>query len=281
MEIENNGVKPGIKVLLIISIAIALTLVIGSLIVLRDQAKIKTSLSSYQADQLPSHEAVQEFTMLTVKSKVLITSWVYLQTLQEEKTTLRTLHNADYPFLQKRIKTLMLSWDNGLQEDMDLVFVKFDSLLMLQQQGVMANLMTYENYEDPVVKFMAENALESEIIPLANEIIVQLESIEKKLDLTTKMTGAQISSVVINSLNKVLSLIFISIVIAVILVILLIKKYRRGGYDNRSSEHVSSVTSSDVATKKIQLIEWIAKSKNEAIIDKIEALQNTAGKLRE
>jgi hypothetical protein len=280
MEIENNGVKPGIKVLLIISIVIALTLVIGSLIVLRDQAKIKTSLSSYQADQLPSQEAVQEFTMLTVKSKMLITSWVYLQTLQEEKTSLRALHNADYPFLQKRIKTLMPSWDNGLQEDMDLVFVKFDSLVLLQQQGVMANLMSYENYEDPIIKFMAENALESEIIPLANAIIAQLEILEKKLDLTTRITGTQISSVVINSLNKVLGLIFISVVIAVILIVLLIKKYKRG-YDNRSSEHVSSVPSSDVAAKKIQLIEWIAKSKNEAIIDKIEALQNTAGKLRE
>lgn len=143
---------------------------------------VKNSRDIYR----PSKDAINEFILLVTRSRMLITNWVYLQTNQDDKNALRQLQETDYPALRKRIEALAQYWGEEQKAKMDSIFNDFDALINIQRESIMANLQSFENYEDPTVKFMAENSIESEIIPLTNALIKRLNAIAEK---QTEVTG--------------------------------------------------------------------------------------------
>jgi PAS domain S-box-containing protein len=129
----------------------------------------------------PSKDAINKFELLVNRSKMLVTNWVYLQTNQEDKTALRQLQDHDYPELYDRIRKLMPMWESDSQRKwMDTVFLKFDTLINVQRETIMANLQTFENYEDPLTKLLAEDAVESQVIPRTTDLIKRLTRISAK-----------------------------------------------------------------------------------------------------
>lgn len=129
----------------------------------------------------PSQDAIQDFILMVTRSKMLVTNWVYLQTNQEDKTDLQQLQDNDYPELYERIKKLMPNWESDSQRLwMDTVFLKFDTLIQLQRSSIMSNLQSFEDYEDPLTKLLAEDAIESQIIPRTTELNRRLNRIAKK-----------------------------------------------------------------------------------------------------
>jgi PAS domain S-box-containing protein len=184
---------------------------------------VRSSRDSYR----PSKDAINEFILLVTRSRMLVTNWVYLQTNQEDKTALRQLQETDYPVLKKRIESLAKNWETSQKLKMDSVFHNFDSLINIQRESIMANLQSFENYEDPTVKFMAENSIESEVIPITNNLIVKLSAIaEKQSEVTSKS-----DTDVINSINKLKTLtlilggVFLAIaIISAIYLVLVITK---------------------------------------------------------
>jgi len=127
----------------------------------------------------PSKDAVKEFILLATQSKMLVTNWVYLQTNQDDKDALRQLQDKDYPLLRKKIKELTPKWESDSQKMwMDTVFTKFDKLITVQKESIMANLQTFDNYEDPLTKLLAEDAIEGQIIPKTKEIVKLLNKID-------------------------------------------------------------------------------------------------------
>lgn len=125
----------------------------------------------------PSKEAINDFILLVTRSKMLITNWVYLQSNTDDKDALRDLHEFDYPELKEEITGLMVDWEIDSQKQlMDSVFVEFDKLLKVEKE-VMGQLVTFENYEDPLTKLLAEDAIESQVIPLTSSIISMLDKI--------------------------------------------------------------------------------------------------------
>ncbi|HTJ50986.1 MAG TPA: GAF domain-containing protein [Cyclobacteriaceae bacterium] len=127
----------------------------------------------------PSKDAVKEFILLVTQSKMLVTNWVYLQTNQDDKDALRQLQDKDYPLLRKKIKDLTPKWESDSQKMwMDTVFTKFDKLILVQKESIMANLQTFDNYEDPLTKLLAEDAIEGQIIPKTKEIVKLLNKID-------------------------------------------------------------------------------------------------------
>lgn len=159
---------------------------------------VKSSRDNYR----PSKDAINQFILLVTRSRMLITNWVYLQTNQEDKTALRQLQETDYPALRKEIESLQQNWDHDQRLRMDTVFHEFDSLINLQRQSIMANLQTFENYEDPTVKFMAENSIESEVIPITNSLIDKLSLVAQKQNELTTQSDAE----VINSIERLKTL---------------------------------------------------------------------------
>src|SRR6185503_16868155 len=149
----------GNKILGSFIILIALFILVVS-IIFNSGNTIDNVVRSSRDNYRPSRDAVNEFILLVTRSRMLVTNWVYLQTNQEDKTSLRQLQETDYPSLRKRIQQLSQNWDEEQRLRMDTVFNHFDSLINIQRESIMANLQTFENYEDPTVKFMAENSIE-------------------------------------------------------------------------------------------------------------------------
>ncbi len=126
----------------------------------------------------PSQDGINNLILLVTRSKMLATNWVYLQTNQEDKQALRNLKNYEYPELADEIRTLMPKWESDSQRMMmDTVFTKFDVMLKVQEDGIMSQLVSFDNYEDPVTKLLAEDVVANQIIPMSTDIIDLLNKI--------------------------------------------------------------------------------------------------------
>lgn len=172
---------------------------------------VKSSRDIYR----PSKDGINELILLVTRSRMLVTNWVYLQTNSDDKTALRQLQDTDYPALRKRIESLTRNWEENQRLKMDTVFHYFDSLINIERESIMANLQSFENYEDPTIKFMAENSIESEVIPLTNQLIEKLKVIaDKQNEVTAQSDGAVIDSINrLKTLTLILGGIFLGIAI--------------------------------------------------------------------
>jgi PAS domain S-box-containing protein len=163
----------------------------------------------------PSKDAINEFILLVTRSRMLVTNWVYLQTNSDDKNALRQLQDTDYPAVRKRIQNLARNWDQTQKLRMDTVFHQFDSLIQIERESIMANLQSFENYEDPTIKFMAENSIESEVIPLTNQLIAKLNVIAADQNEVTERSDQAVIDAInrLKTLTLILGGIFLAIAI--------------------------------------------------------------------
>ncbi len=142
----------------------------------------------------PSKDAIKDLILMVTRSKMLITNWVYLQSNTEDKQALRDLHAYEYPALQKAVTDLMPKWENDSQRWlMDTVFIKFETMINAQKE-VMAQLVSFENYEDPLTKLLAEDAIETQIIPQTKDIISRLNKIADMQAVVTAESDTQLTT---------------------------------------------------------------------------------------
>ncbi|PTB90786.1 histidine kinase, partial [Marivirga lumbricoides] len=59
----------------------------------------------------PSVTAIKDFNLLIIRSKMLVTNWVYLQSNEADKQSLVTIHEEEYPAMKARITDLKEMWD--------------------------------------------------------------------------------------------------------------------------------------------------------------------------
>jgi len=158
----------------------------------------------------PSKDAINDMILMVTRSRMLATNWVYLQSNDEDKQALRELH-AEFPNLRKRIDKLKVNWDKDRQKDIDFVFTMFDNLITIQKESIMANLQRFENYEDPTVKFLAENSIESEVTPMTTKIIKKLNELaNQQTRITTDSDNKVIASIdTLRNLTVILGGIFL------------------------------------------------------------------------
>jgi PAS domain S-box-containing protein len=172
---------------------------------------VKSSRDNYR----PSKDAINEFILLVTKSRMLITNWVYLQTDADSKTALYQLQRDDYPALKKRIEALAKNWSPSQRQRMDSVYNEFERLITIQKESIMANLQSFENYEDPTVKFMAENSIESEVIPMTNNLIRKLNSLAEDQTRITAKSDADVIDAInrLKTLTLILGGVFLAIAV--------------------------------------------------------------------
>ncbi len=154
---------------------------------------------------------------------MLVTNWVYLQTNSEDKQALRDLQRQDYPQLKEELTNLMTNWESdSMKMKMDTVFQKFEALINTQKD-IMEQLVTFENYEDPITKLLAEDAIDSQIIPQTKELITRLDEIVTiQTEITNESDQELISS---SSLLKNITIILsiIIILLAIVSALLLVR----------------------------------------------------------
>ena len=143
----------------------------------------------------PSKDAMQELSLLATRSKMLTTNWVYLQSNADDKAALEALHELEYPELRDRLIILKESWSSEDEKKiLDSVLVNFENLLEVEKE-IMASLKTFDDYEDPIIKFQAEDAIESLVLPQSTVILNQIDELSTlKRNQKTEADNSLISS---------------------------------------------------------------------------------------
>ena len=162
-------------------IFMVLAFVIVAAISFYNAQKNSSIVQDASENKRPSSKAINEMKHLVTRSKMLITNWVYLQGNNDlDKKALKNLIEMEYPELKDRIYSLQVNWDNDtLIQAIDTAIVTFEKMIEVEQ-GIMGQLVSFEDYEDPFTKLMAEDAVTSEVLPLTEFINAQLAVAEEK-----------------------------------------------------------------------------------------------------
>ena len=125
----------------------------------------------------PSLDALAKMNLLNTRSRMLTTAWVYLPNNAGEKDSLRALNGPEYLLLRARLKSLMKYWENPEQvKSMNRIFENYDKLIEYEIV-IMNTLTSFEDYRDPSKRFRAEDILETEIIPLSEDISSDIQNV--------------------------------------------------------------------------------------------------------
>lgn len=144
----------------------------------------------------PSVNSLNEFRYMVTQSKMLTTNWVYMFGNTDDQEKLQNLHRFEYPILRQRIKELAANWTDAEQQaELASILQDFEQALTIQKEEIMDNLASFEDYEDSMVKFMAEDNLSSVILPQLEEVEERLETLANaKMEEKTLADEKQISS---------------------------------------------------------------------------------------
>ena len=129
----------------------------------------------------PSSEAISEFVLLVTQAKMYITNWVYLPVTDEsdvDKEYLLKLKDYDYPELSGKLDKLQQRWSNPEQKLLlDSAQAEFTSLSS-SMTLITEQLVDFEDYDDPIKRFEAEDRITTDILPRSNNLISILEKLE-------------------------------------------------------------------------------------------------------
>ncbi len=159
----------------------------------------------------PSVTAIKDFNLLVIRSKMLVTNWVYLQSNEEDKESLKQIHQEEYPAMKERLSGLMGKWEEEEQVDkMDSVFTEFETLLGFQKE-IMESLITFEDYEDAIVKFMASESIEREVLPRTNSINDTLNNVLQQKQLESDKYESEVlqTSTTLRNTSIILAIVFV------------------------------------------------------------------------
>jgi len=161
----------------------------------------------------PSLTSIKDFNVLIIRSKMLVTNWVYLQSNEADKESLKKIHEEEYPALEEQITELKDEWeDKSEAAEMDTIFAEYKELLAVQQE-IMGSLVTFEDYEDPIVKFMASESIEREVIPRTDSIIADLNAVLVEKQKESEVIEAEVldSSTDLRNTSIILAIIFVAL----------------------------------------------------------------------
>lgn len=162
----------------------------------------------------PSAKAIDDLMGLVTNSKMLITNWVYLQNNQQDKDALKELQNFRYPALKSELTVLKEHWDDEAEKkQLDSIFTNFEQLIAIEKKDIMSTLVSFEDYEDPMVKLLAENYIEDEVLPRTRVLQEQLTEISRTKRAEAEQAQASIvkASANLRQINLFLGLITIAI----------------------------------------------------------------------
>ena len=127
----------------------------------------------------PSVAALEDLNQLMIRSKMLITNWVFIQSPDDNlnKDQLRTLIKDEYPEKIERISKLAANWEEEERLKIDSIFEKVSQLFEMHGE-VMTQLNSFESYEDAMAVFMVRPMVEDgEIEYLTTEILDELGAV--------------------------------------------------------------------------------------------------------
>jgi HAMP domain-containing protein len=222
---KKKGLRIGIGQKILGGFIILIALFVINAAIIFSIGNIINGLATQSAETYrPSKDAVNEFILTVTRSRMLVTNWVYLQTNQDDKQALMQLQDFEYPELKDKIQKLMVNWESDSQRMiMDTIFYEFDTLITIQKESIMANLQSFENYEDGLTKLLAEDAIESQVNPRTSNIISLLNRVAKAQTDISDNADKEVISSVDNLTNITLILAAVTVVIGLVSAFLLMR----------------------------------------------------------
>lgn len=164
------------RIYLVFIILIAITL-INALISTFTIRRSQNITSEIVYTTHPSLNALSRMNLLVTRSRMLITNWVYLPHGTQDRQALNDLNTYEYITLRGTLTGLMQHWpDTSDSRQLKEIFHDYESLVH-HENTIMHLLYKFEDYGEPVRKFQAEELLESEIIPRAEDLTNRLQKI--------------------------------------------------------------------------------------------------------
>ncbi len=171
------------------------------------------STSRIMTVDIPSLQKLENMNLLITKSKMYTTNWVYLPNNPDDKERLRVLHLTEYPALKKSISKLMKEWkEKDDAKRMTKIFNGFESLMVYQKQ-IMRMLNSFDDYEDPEIKFSAEAIIDKNILTECADLTAQLNDLINKKKIQAELTHIETRS---SSRSTMWSVMSIAILIVIV-----------------------------------------------------------------
>jgi PAS domain S-box-containing protein len=172
----------------------------------------------------PSRDAIRELILMVERYQKYITSWVYLQTNEENKKALVQLVKYEYPDLKQRIRMLSETWEaDSLRALTDSVFHQFEEVQKNAESQITSQLTTFESYEDGITKLLAEDVLESQINPNLQAILKKLAEIEVYQTAYAKKSDSELKGSALRLRNITLILAGITLILALSIAYFLVR----------------------------------------------------------
>lgn len=216
---KNKSYKIDLEIYVVFVIVIGISVInaIYSSVYISKNQDVTTGIMT---TDIPSLQALENMNLLVTKSKMYTTNWVYLQGNREDKEQLRNLQDRDYPELRNNLKMLMTSWkDRENVDSMEAIFSQFEKLIGYQKQ-IMNSLVSFDNYEDPLIKFSAEEIIENQILPRTADINSKLNTV-----ILEKKSFAEMQHIEMQTSSRTLMWSVLGMAILIVIVILIAAFY--------------------------------------------------------
>jgi PAS domain S-box-containing protein len=217
----------GNKILLVFGILIVLFVGLSTAIFITGSS-INTVVNKSAEIVRPSKDAINEFVLAVERYQKLITSWVYLQTNEENKNALLLLVSTEYPKIKEDIDKLKVTWEVDSQKVLvDSVFIRFDEVQGYAKSQIMDQLNSFESYEDGITKLLAEDVLANTINPQLEDILEDLKALAQAQTNTNELADQELISTSKFLRNITLILAAAFLVIALVSAYLLMRSITR------------------------------------------------------
>ena len=84
---------------------------------------------------LPSMQAMDEFSIMVLESKMYTTNWVFFRSGEEDKKALKKIHNFQYHALRRRLAAYTDMWtQKNITDSLQLAYVGVDRLMEVEKE---------------------------------------------------------------------------------------------------------------------------------------------------
>lgn len=162
----------GFGVLILLTLIVFVT----TYITLQESREINDRISSVNQ---PSTKLLQELKTSILETRLFLITWLKERKEHEDKVKLVQYQNEIYPETKKELEQLSKSWTVDQQDSLQKLFEDIEHLFQAQQNDVITILEKFEDYEEPMNLFFAENSMEAggDIHYYYNEVLSELNEL--------------------------------------------------------------------------------------------------------
>ena len=134
----------------------------------------------------PSSSTLQKLSFRVSETKMLIKNWVFVspQTNSPDKIRLKQLQESDIPELLSQLELLSIDWEEQEQKILQHIIIHFNDSLVPAQRKVMGLLNTFEDYNNAMLVFTAQDLVEHEndpVMVVTNGLIKEINEFVSQL----------------------------------------------------------------------------------------------------